>query len=145
MKRSENVGLMLMGGVAFAVTFAGGMAYMSLQRPSYAAQACTPAPNGAQTCQPAPRGLSYFFYPSYWRQQRIDDHEAAAAGGADRQQYVASCRNDRVGERNRALRFWIEREKLFPPLRGRLGHDLIRACTHKRAGVSAFGRKADVA
>jgi hypothetical protein len=66
MKRSENVGLMLMGGVAFAVTFAGGMAYMSLQRPSYAAQPCTPAPNGAQTCQPAPRGFSYFFYPSYW-------------------------------------------------------------------------------
>ena len=65
MKRSENVGLMLMGGVAFAATFAGGMAYMSLQRPSYA-QSCTTAPNGTQTCQPASRGFTYFFYPSYW-------------------------------------------------------------------------------
>ena len=67
MKRSENVGLMLVGGVAFAATFAGGMAYMSLQRPSYAAaQSCTPAPNGGQNCQPASRGFTYFFYPSHW-------------------------------------------------------------------------------
>lgn len=71
MKRSENVGLMLMGGVAFAATFAGGMAYMSMNRPSHAAQsaaqACTPAPNGAQTCQqPASRGFTYYVYPSHW-------------------------------------------------------------------------------
>ena len=69
MKRSENVGLMLMGGVAFAATFAGGMAYMSMNRPSHAAQAaaCTPAQNGTQTCQqPASRGFSYYVYPSHW-------------------------------------------------------------------------------
>jgi hypothetical protein len=65
MKRSENVGLMLMSGVAFAATFAGGMTYMSLQRPSYAAQACTPAPN-MQSCQPTSRGFTYYFYPSHW-------------------------------------------------------------------------------
>jgi hypothetical protein len=66
MKRSENVGLMLVGGVAFAATFAGGMAYMSMQRPSYAAQACTPAPNGTQNCQPPARGFTTYFYPSHW-------------------------------------------------------------------------------
>ena len=67
MKRSENVGLMLMGGVAFAATFAGGMAYMSMNRPSYAAQACTPAPNGTQGCQqPGSRGWSYYISPSHW-------------------------------------------------------------------------------
>jgi hypothetical protein len=65
MKRSENVGLMLMGGAVFAATFAGGMTYMSMQRPSHA-QSCTPAQNGTQTCQPASRGFTYFFYPSYW-------------------------------------------------------------------------------
>jgi len=65
MKRSENVGLMLMGGAVFAATFAGGMTYMSLQRPSYA-QSCMPAPNGTQTCQPTSRGFTYFFYPSHW-------------------------------------------------------------------------------
>ena len=65
MKRSENVGLMLMGGAVFAATFAGGMTYMSMQRPSYA-QSCTPAPNGTQTCQPTSRGFTYFFYPSHW-------------------------------------------------------------------------------
>ena len=65
MKRSENVGLMLMGGAAFAATFAGGMTYMAMQRPSHA-QSCTPTPNGAQTCQPTSRGFTYFFYPSHW-------------------------------------------------------------------------------
>ena len=65
MKRSENVGLMLMGGAVFAATFAGGMTYMAMQRPSHA-QSCTTAPNGTQTCQPASRGFTYFFYPSHW-------------------------------------------------------------------------------
>lgn len=67
MKRSENVGLMLMGGAVFAATFAGGMTYMAMQRSSHAAaQSCTPAPNGAQTCQPASRGFTYYFYPGHW-------------------------------------------------------------------------------
>src|ERR1044072_5277138 len=67
MKRSENVGLMLMGGVALAATFAGGMAYMSMNRPSYAAQSCTAAQDGTQTCQqPASRGFTYYIHPGHW-------------------------------------------------------------------------------
>ena len=54
MKRSENVGLMVMGGAVFAATFAGGMTYMAMQRPSYAAQTCTPAPRHAEL----PAGLA---------------------------------------------------------------------------------------
>jgi hypothetical protein len=85
MKRSENVGLMLMGGVAFAATFAGGMAYMSMNRPSHAAQAaaCTPAPNGTQNCQPASRGFSYYVYPSHW------GWSSGASAGAKPQQQAA--------------------------------------------------------
>lgn len=66
MKRSENVGLMLMGGAVFAATFAGGMTYMAMQRPSHAAQTCTPAPNGTQTCQQTSRGFTYYFFPGNW-------------------------------------------------------------------------------
>ena len=43
MKRSGNVGLVLMGGAAFAATFAGGMAYFAWQKPSHAAQPQTAA------------------------------------------------------------------------------------------------------
>jgi hypothetical protein len=92
MKRSENVGLMLMGGAVFAATFAGGMTYMAMQRPSYAAQL------------------------DLWRQQ-FDRREAGAAGRADR--HGARSRHAGVG-RDRALRLWIEPEKLFPRLRRRL-------------------------
>ena len=90
MKRSENVGLMLMGGVAFAATFAGGMAYMSMNRPSHAAQAaaCTPAQNGTQqTCQqPASRGFTYYVYPSHW-------WGSGASTGAKPQQQAALTSN----------------------------------------------------
>src|SRR5258705_3471177 len=69
MKRSENVGLMLMGGAAFAATFAGGMTYFAMQKPSHAAaqsaQACTPRSDGTQNCS-AQRGFTYYFYPSHW-------------------------------------------------------------------------------
>ena len=120
MKRSENVGLMLMGGAVFAATFAGGMTYMAMQRPSYAAQSCTPAPNGAQTCQPASRGFTYYFYPGHWT------WGSSASASAKPQQQAALTNTSRpaantsappphgVGERHRALRLWIEREKLFP-------------------------------
>jgi len=83
MKRSENVGLMLMGGAVFAATFAGGMTYMAMQRPSSAAQACTPAPNGAQNCQPSSRGFTYFFYPGHW------SWGSGASAGAKPQQQAA--------------------------------------------------------
>jgi hypothetical protein len=66
MKRSGNVGLVLMGGAAFAATFAAGMAYFAWQKPSHAAaqpaQSCVPQP-GAQNCEPVRRGYAYYFYP----------------------------------------------------------------------------------
>lgn len=70
MKRSGNVGLVLMGGAAFAATFAAGMTYFAWQKPSHAAtavqsaQSCTPQP-GTQTCEPARRGFAYYFYPRW--------------------------------------------------------------------------------
>jgi hypothetical protein len=68
MKRSGNVGLVLMGGVAFAATFAGGMAYLGSQKPSHAAaaaQTCTMRPDGTPNCQPARRGFAYYLFPSF--------------------------------------------------------------------------------
>jgi hypothetical protein len=73
MKRSENVSLVLMGAVAFAATFAGGMAYLASQKPSHAAQAqtavadqsCTTRSDGTQDCQPQRRGFAYYFYPRF--------------------------------------------------------------------------------
>src|SRR6185295_6978904 len=71
MKRSGNVALVLMGGAAFAATFAAGMTYFAWQKPSHAAgavaqpaQSCTPQP-GTQTCEPARRGFAYYFYPRF--------------------------------------------------------------------------------
>ena len=73
MKRSGTVGLVLMGGAAFAATFAGGMAYFAWQKPSQAAQAqpqaaaqtCTTRPDGTQNCEPARRSFSYFLWPTW--------------------------------------------------------------------------------
>ena len=69
MKRSGNVGLVLMGGAAFAATFAAGMAYFAWQKPSHAAtaqpaQSCTPQP-GTESCEPVRRGFAYYFYPRW--------------------------------------------------------------------------------
>ncbi|MEA2870935.1 MAG: hypothetical protein QOH67_911 [Hyphomicrobiales bacterium] len=77
MKRSGNVGLVLMGGAAFAATFAAGMAYFAWQKPSHAAQpqaaaaaaaaaqSCTARPDGTQNCQPARRSFAYYLFPSF--------------------------------------------------------------------------------
>jgi len=76
MKRSGNVGLMLMGGAVFAATFAAGTAYFAWQKPSHAAQpqaaaaappaqTCTTRPDGTQNCQPARRGFAYYLFPSF--------------------------------------------------------------------------------
>ena len=69
MKRSGNVGLVLMGGAAFAATFAAGMTYFAWQKPSHAAtaqpaQSCTPQP-GTESCEPVRRGFAYYFYPRW--------------------------------------------------------------------------------
>jgi hypothetical protein len=70
MKRSGNVGLVLMGAAAFAATFAGGMAYFGWQKPSHAAtvptaQSCPQRADGTQNCQPERRGYAYYFYPRW--------------------------------------------------------------------------------
>ena len=64
-KRSENVGLVVMGAAAFAATFAGGMALVAWQKPSHAAQPqtvadqrCTTRSDGTQDCQPQRRGFA---------------------------------------------------------------------------------------
>ena len=73
MKRSGNVGLVVMGGAAFAATFAAGMTYFAWQKPSHAAQPqmaaaaqnCTTRPDGTQSCQPAQRGFMYYLIPRF--------------------------------------------------------------------------------
>jgi hypothetical protein len=74
MKRSENVGLVLMGAAAFAATFAGGMTYFAWQKPSHAAQAqtetvvdqrCTAVPDGTQDCAPQRRSFAYYVFPHF--------------------------------------------------------------------------------
>jgi len=76
MKRSGNVGLVLMGGAVFAATFAAGTAYFAWQKPSHAAQPqaaaagppaqnCTTRPDGTQNCQSARRGFAYYLFPSF--------------------------------------------------------------------------------
>jgi hypothetical protein len=71
-KRSENVGLVVMGAAAFAATFAGGMALAAWQKPSHAAQAqaladqrCTTRADGTQDCQPQRRGFAYYLVPNF--------------------------------------------------------------------------------
>jgi len=73
MKRSGQVGLVLMGAATFVATFAGGMAYFGWQKQSHAAQAqsvadqqnCTPRADGTRTCEPQRRGYAYYFYPRW--------------------------------------------------------------------------------
>ena len=73
MKRSENVGLVVMGAAAFAATFAGGMALVAWQKPSHAAQPQTVADqryttrsDGTQDCQPQRRGFVYYLVPQFF-------------------------------------------------------------------------------
>jgi hypothetical protein len=78
MKRSGNVGLVLMGGAVFAATFAAGTAYLAWQKPSHAAQPqaaaaavaasaqnCTTRPDGTRNCEPARRSFAYYLFPSF--------------------------------------------------------------------------------
>jgi len=73
MKRSGQVGLVLMGAATFVGTFAAGTAYFAWQKPSHAAaatqasQTCTPRADGTQTCEPTRRGFAYYLLPrSSW-------------------------------------------------------------------------------
>jgi len=70
MKRSGDVGLVVMGAAGFAATFAGGLAYSAWQKPSQAvgtqsAQNCAQDSDGAQNCQPERRSMAYYFYPRF--------------------------------------------------------------------------------
>jgi hypothetical protein len=73
MKRSGQVGLVLMGAATFVATFAAGSAVMAWQKPSQAAQAQTQAvadqncalrPDN-QNCQPQRRGFASYLYPRF--------------------------------------------------------------------------------
>ena len=72
MKRSENVSLVVMGAVAFAATFGGGMAYFAMQKPGHAAQAqsvageqCTTHSDGTRNCEPQRRSFAYYLVPRF--------------------------------------------------------------------------------
>jgi hypothetical protein len=73
MKRSGQVGLVLMGAAAFVATFAAGSAVFAWQKqPSHAtetaqgaAQTCTPRTDGTKECEPARRGFAYYLYPRW--------------------------------------------------------------------------------
>ena len=87
MKRSENVGLVMMGGAAFAVTFAAGMTYYAWQKPSHAgqpqaAQTCTQRPDGTQSCEPARRGFTYYLFPSWGSSGSASASEAKRTSSA---------------------------------------------------------------
>ena len=88
MKRSENVGLVMMGGVAFAATFAAGMTYYAWQKPSHAgqpqaaAQTCTQRPDGTQSCEPARRGFTYYLFPSWGSSGSASASEAKRTSSA---------------------------------------------------------------
>ena len=78
MKRSGQVGLVLMGAATFVATFAAGSAVMAWQKPSHSAEAaqssaqsvaqtCTPRPDGTKDkdCEPVRRGFAYYLYPRW--------------------------------------------------------------------------------
>jgi hypothetical protein len=90
-KRSENVSLVVMGAVAFAATFGGGMAYSAWQKPSHAApaqsavadQQCATRSDGTRNCEPQRRGFAYYLFPR-WGSSTNDPvrREAAFVGNS---------------------------------------------------------------
>jgi hypothetical protein len=65
MKRSGQVGLVVMGVAAFAGTYASVAAYRASTAPQSAAQTCTTRPDGTQSCEPTRRGFSYYLIPHF--------------------------------------------------------------------------------
>jgi hypothetical protein len=88
MKRSGNVGLVLMGGAAFAATFAAGMTYFAWQKPGHAAegqsaaaaQNCVTRPDVTQNCEPVRRGFAYYLVPSFFHGSSTASSASASAG-----------------------------------------------------------------
>ena len=73
MKRSGQVGLVVMGAAAFAATFGSVYAYRAV--PTAVAQQpspdCTPRQDlarqdGTQNCQPVQRSFAHYLIPSYF-------------------------------------------------------------------------------
>jgi hypothetical protein len=96
MKRSGQVGLVVMGAVAFAGTYAAVAGYRasasSSQPQSAMAQSCTTRPDGTQACEPQRRGFSYYFIPHFahgWWFGGGTAQSAAVAGNAMKTQSVA--------------------------------------------------------
>lgn len=112
MKRSGNVGLVLMGAATFAATFAAGTAYLVWSKPAGAVQAnalaqpqsCMTRPDGSQDCQPRPRSYSYYVFPSHgygwWGWSRSADATArpqvAALTSTSSRAYVPAPSTDTV-------------------------------------------------
>src|ERR1700704_5340404 len=68
MKRSGQVGLVVMGAAAFAATFGSVYAYRAV--PTAMAQqpgaGCTLRQDGTQNCQPVQRSFAHYLIPSYF-------------------------------------------------------------------------------
>ena len=99
MKRSENVGLMLMGGAAFAATFAAGMAYFAWEKSSHAAaqaQSCTTRPDGTQECRRGARGFAYYLLPGYFSGASGTASTSSGATAPTRTQGAALTGNPRI-------------------------------------------------
>jgi hypothetical protein len=100
-KRSENVSLVLMGAVAFAATFGGGMAYLAMQKPSHAASAqsavadqqCTTRSDGTRNCEPQRRSFTYYLFPRWGSSATEPVRREAALVGNSRSGVVALSNN----------------------------------------------------
>jgi hypothetical protein len=86
MKRSGQVGLVVMGAAAFVGTYASVAAYRASSAPQSAAQtaaqACTPRPDGTQNCEPARRSFGYYLIPHFM-------HASSAAASTPKAQPAA--------------------------------------------------------
>jgi hypothetical protein len=85
MKRSGQVGLVVMGVAAFAASYASVHAYRAVptgmaQQPS---QDCAPRPDGTQNCQPVQRSFAHYLIPSYFHGgSSISSAQSASVRGA---------------------------------------------------------------
>jgi len=96
MKRSEHVGLAMMGVAAFAATFASATLYMA--KPGTSAQSCTTRPDGTQNCER--RGSSYYLLHGWWGGSSAapaKTQEAALTGNARSSAPVSSAGTVRGG------------------------------------------------
>jgi hypothetical protein len=101
MKRSGQVGLAVMGVVAFAATFASVKAFQGGPAPTggaqsaaqSAAETCATRSDGSQSCEAARRGFTYYLVPHFvhgwWSGSSAKPQPAAFAGSAPKSQSAA--------------------------------------------------------